>query len=244
MLSRPDTVIQELVRHGRTLHMPDNGSVALALAPSGDRDRKSGNYCSFCSSRICRAKDLGSTKKFCLVYNPQKPVPASASDNERTFVFSSRTYVDVVKPDTMKGVNWQTIQDTVKEHKGKVAVVKAAGAGNADKPAAGEQAAPAPSAATGAVATPIISNQSEFNAWFSSLNSAPAGSLKVVNMVMHSKADDHGGAISQRPDAGAARPAWARRAVALARLPPQRNGRADFHQDGRRGHDQVRSARR
>ena len=93
----------------------------LALAPAGDRDKKSGNNCSFCSSRICRAKDLGSTKKFCLVYNPQKPVPASASDNERTFVFSSRTYVDVVKPDTMKGVSWQTIQDTVKEHKGKVA---------------------------------------------------------------------------------------------------------------------------
>ena len=203
MLSRPDTVIQELVRHGRTLHMPDNGSAALALAPSGDRDKRSGNNCSFCSSRICRAKDLGTTKKFCLVYNPQKPVPASASDNERTFVFSSRTYVDVVKPDTMKGVNWQTIQDTVKEHKGKVApVVKAAGASNGA--AAGEEAAPAPSAATGAVAAPIISSQSEFNAWFSSLNNGPAGSQKVINMVMHSPVGDRDGIASQRPDAGAA----------------------------------------
>ena len=113
MLSRPDTVIQELVRHGRTLHLPDNGSAALALTPSGDKDKKSSNNCSFCASRICRSKDMGNTKKFCLVYNPQKPVPASASDNERTFVFSSRTYVDVVKPDTMKGVSWQTVQDTV-----------------------------------------------------------------------------------------------------------------------------------
>jgi hypothetical protein len=31
MLSRPDTVIQELVRHGRTLGLLENGSVALAL---------------------------------------------------------------------------------------------------------------------------------------------------------------------------------------------------------------------
>jgi hypothetical protein len=133
--------------------------------------------------------------------------------------------VDVVKPDTMKGVNWQTIQDTVKEHKGKVTpVVKTAGAGNADNPAAGEAAVPAPSAATGAVATPIISNQSEFNAWFSSLNSGPAGSRKVINMVMHSAASDHDAVVSRRPDAGAASlPA------ALARIPPQRNGRANLH---------------
>ena len=39
MLSRPDTVIQELVRHGRTLHLPDNGSVALALTPGGDKEK-------------------------------------------------------------------------------------------------------------------------------------------------------------------------------------------------------------
>ena len=79
-------------------------------------------------------------------------------------------------------------------------------------------------AATGAVATPIISNQSEFNAWFSSLNSGPAGSRKVINMVMHSAASDHDAVVSRRPDAGAASlPA------ALARIPPQRNGRANLH---------------
>ena len=201
MLSRPDTVIQELVRHGRTLHLPDNGSAALALTPSGDKDKKSSNNCSFCSSRICRSKDMGSTKKFCLVFNPQKPVPASASDNERTFVFSSRTYVDVVKPDTMKGVSWQTIQDTVKAHKGKVApVVNAVGTGGAEKPATEEATAQAPAAATNAVAAPIISNQAEFNAWFSSLNGAHAGSSKVVNMVVHSEIntpdDDQGGSLT------------------------------------------------
>ena len=132
-------------------------------------------------------------------------MPASASDHERTFVFSSRTYVDVIKPDTMKGVNWQTIQDTVKEHKGKVApVVKAAGAGDADKTAVGEDAAPAPAPATGTVAAPIISNQKEFNAWFSSLNSTPAGSQKVVNAIVHSEAGDDGSIASQQLGAGAA----------------------------------------
>jgi len=189
-----------LVRHGRTLHLPENGSVALALTPGGDkeRDKKSGNNCSFCSARICRAKDLGSTKKFCLVYNPEKPVPAAASDNERTFVFTSRTYVDVVKPDTMKGISWQKIQDTVKEHKGKVApVVAPASASGAEKP---EVTAQAPASATGAMAAPIISSQAEFNAWFSSLNSGPAGTQKVVNMVAHSEANnpinDQGGSLA------------------------------------------------
>ena len=189
-----------MVRHGRTLHLPDNGSVALALTPGGDkeRDKRSGNNCSFCSARICRAKDLGSTKKSCLVYNPEKPVPAAASDNERTFVFSSRIYVDVVKPDTMKGVSWQKIQDTVKEHKGKVApVVTPANAGGAAKP---EAPAQAPASATGAMAAPIISNQAEFNAWFSSLNGGPAGTQKVVNMIAHSEvsnpSDDQGGSLA------------------------------------------------
>ena len=113
-------------------------------------------------------------------------------------MFSSRTYVDVVKPDTMKGISWQKIQDTVKEHKGKVApVVAPTSASGAEKP---EGTAQAPASATGAMAAPIISNQAEFNAWFSSLNGGPAGAQKVVNMIVHSEAndpiDDQGGSLA------------------------------------------------
>ena len=66
-------------------------------------------------------------------------------------------------------------------------VVTAASAGGAEKP---EATAQAPTSATGAVATPIISNQAESNAWFSSLNGGPAGTQKVVNMIVHSEAND------------------------------------------------------
>ena len=116
MLSRPDTVIQELVRHGRTLGLPENGNVALAL--QGD-DKKSTNNCQYCSARPCRGRDNGGTKKACLVYNAQKPIPASASDNERNFVFQCRAYVEAIspKPETLKGVAWKTITDKVKELK-------------------------------------------------------------------------------------------------------------------------------
>jgi hypothetical protein len=121
MLSRPDTVIQELVRHGRTLGLPENGNSALAI--QGGDESKKGNNCQYCSARPCRGRDNGGTKKACLVYNAQKPIPASASDNERNFVFQCRAYVDAVKPETLKGLAWKTITDKVKEIKPQVTPV-------------------------------------------------------------------------------------------------------------------------
>ena len=105
MLSRPDTVIQELVRHGRTLGLPENGSTALAYLQGGkDGKNNNTNNCQYYAARPCRGKDNGGTKRACLVFNAQKPVPASASDNESNFVFQCRAYVEAVKPDTLKRV--------------------------------------------------------------------------------------------------------------------------------------------
>ena len=67
----------------------ENGSTTLAVQGSDD-GKKSTNNCQYCAARPCRGKDNGGTKKACLVFNAQKPIPASASDNERNFVFQCR----------------------------------------------------------------------------------------------------------------------------------------------------------
>ena len=184
MLSRPDTVIQELVRHGRTLGLPENGNVALAL--QGGDDKKSTNNCQYCAARPCRGRDNGGTKKACLVYNAQKPIPASASDNERNFVFQCRAYIEAVspKPETLKGVAWKTITDKVKDLKPQVTPV-AGGGSNSAKSSDGDAAAKPAAAPTAAgnTAAPIITNQAEFNAWFQGSMGKSGGTGKVVNVI-------------------------------------------------------------
>ena len=121
-----------------------------------------------------------------MVFNSQKPIPSSASDNERNFVFQCRAYVEAVKPETLKGVAWKTITDKVKEIKPQAAPVvdngngAASGAGetNAKPPPAAAPAA-APAASGGAVA-PIVSNQAEFNAWFQNSMGKTAGTQRVA----------------------------------------------------------------
>ena len=127
-----------------------------------------------------------------MVYNAQKPIPASASDNERNFVFQCRAYVEAVspKPETLKGVAWKTITDKVKELKPQVTPVAGGGSnpaksGDGDAaatPATAPAPAPAPAAAGGTVA-PIIANQAEFNAWFQGSMGKSGGTGKVVNVI-------------------------------------------------------------
>ena len=83
-----------------------------------------------------------------LLQPEHKPVPAEASDGERTFVFICREYVKEFAPTTLKGLSKLDMQAKVKEKQeaAKQVIIK-----------------PAHSA------TPIISNRAEFNACGSSL---------------------------------------------------------------------------
>ena len=108
------------------------------------------------------------------------------SDNERNFVlFQCRAYVEAVKPDALKGVSWKTITDKVKEIKPQAAPV-VEGSGAATNASADAAATPPPASAppgapagTSATATPIISSQGEFNAWFQNQMGKSVGSLKL-----------------------------------------------------------------
>ena len=108
------------------------------------------NNCKFCASRVCAA---GEKKGNCLSFNPSKPVPADASDGERNFVGVSRAYVAAFNPDSPRGLSLNDMKETIKA---KQPEPKQAGL----KP----------------TATPIITNQGEFDTWFRSITAFPTPS--------------------------------------------------------------------
>jgi hypothetical protein len=125
------------------------------------------NCMKICSARVCCA---GDKKASCICFNPSKPIPAEASDGERTFVFICCEYVKEFAPTTLKGLSKLDMQAKIKE-----------------KQEAAKQVVTKPAHS----ATPIISNQAEFNAWLQSLNAGP-GNHMIVNPMI-APIDDEGG---------------------------------------------------
>ena len=155
-LSEPTLLIDALIAHARTLGMPYQGGA------NSERDRVFAllkNDCKLCSSRVCTA---GEKKSNCLSFNSSKPVPAEASDGERNFVAVSRAYVAAFNPDSLRGLSLNDMKEKIKA-----------------KQPDPKQAGPKPTHS----ATPIISNQAEFDTWFKSMMGAGPGNLKVVNVV-------------------------------------------------------------
>ena len=70
------------------------------------------NCMKICSARVCCA---GDKKASCICFNPSKPIPAEASDGERTFVFICCEYVKEFAPTTLKGLSKLDMQAKVKE---------------------------------------------------------------------------------------------------------------------------------
>ena len=163
-LAEPDGLIDAILAHARTLGMPTAGGAS----DRGQVFTVYNNNCKLCSARVCSA---GDKKANCICYNSSKPVPADASDGERTFVFICREYVKEFEPTTLKGLSKLDMQAKIKE-----------------KQEAAKQVAAKPTHS----ATPIISNQGEFDTGFSSMMSAGPGNLKVVNPVI-APIDDEGG---------------------------------------------------
>jgi len=163
-LSEPTLLIDALIAHARTLGMPYQGGA------NSERDRVFAllkNDCKLCSSRVCTA---GEKKSNCLSFNSSKPVPAEASDGERNFVAVSRAYVAAFNPDSLRGLSLNDMKEKIKA-----------------KQPDPKQAGPKPTHS----ATPIISNQAEFDSWFKSMMGAGPGNLKVVNVV--ASCDGEGG---------------------------------------------------
>jgi hypothetical protein len=161
-LSEPESLIEKLLAHARTLGMPQGGSEARG---TGGLYAVLRNDCHHCTARVCTA---GAKKDDCVCFNPRKPVPAEASDGERNFVFTARKYIAICKPDSIKKISLADMKEKTK----------------ADSSDAVSSPPPAPVAAgAGAAATPIISNQAEFNAWFQKSMNTTTGTRKVVNVV-------------------------------------------------------------
>ena len=99
------------------------------------------NDCSFCAARVCAA---GDKKSKCLFFNPNKPVPAEASDGERNFIGVSRAYVAAINPDSLRGLSLLDMKEKIKT---KQPEPKQAGLKSLD------------------TATPIITNQSELSGY-------------------------------------------------------------------------------
>jgi len=165
-LAEPDGLIDAILAHARTLGMPAAGGAS----DRGQVFTMFNNSCKICSARVCSA---GDKKASCICFNPSKPVPADASDGERTFVFLCREYVKQFEPTTLKGLSKLDMQAKIKEKQ--------------------EAAKPTQVAAKPAhTATPIISNQAEFDTWFQSMMSAGPGNLKVVNPMIAPIHDEGG----------------------------------------------------
>ena len=155
-LSEPTLLIDALIAHARTLGMPYEGGA------SSERDRVFAllkNDCKYCAARVCTA---GEKKTKCLSFNPSKPVPADASDGERNFISVSRAYVAAYNPDSLRGLSLNDMKEKIK--------TKQPGSTQAGLKSSN-------------TATPIITNQGEFDTWFRSMMpDLPHGS-KVVNVV-------------------------------------------------------------
>ena len=165
-LAEPDGLIDAILAHARTLGMPAAGGAS----DRGQVFSVFNNNCKICSARVCSA---GDKKANCICFNPSKPLPADASDGERTFVFLCREYVKQFEPTTLKGLSKLDMQAKIKEKQ------------EAAKPT---QVAAKPTH----TATPIISNQAEFDTWFQSMMSAGPGNLKVVNPMIAPIHDEGG----------------------------------------------------
>ena len=90
-LSEPDTLIDRLLAHARTLGIPPNAqsSVASIFAVT------SANDCGFCDSHICKAgKKIGD----CLAFGPKEPALRGATVGQRDYVVTARKYVAAFKP--------------------------------------------------------------------------------------------------------------------------------------------------
>jgi hypothetical protein len=163
-LAEPDGLIDAILAHARTLGVPTAGGAS----DRGQVFTMFNNNCKICSARVCSA---GDKKANCICFNPSKPLPADASDGERSFVFICREYVKEFEPTTLKGLSKLDMQAKITEKK---EVAKRV----ASKPTHS--------------ATPIISNQKDFDTWFQSMMGAGAGNLKVVNPVIAPIYDEGG----------------------------------------------------
>ena len=109
-LSEPDTLIDRLLAHARTLGIPPNAqsSVASIFAVT------SANDCGFCDSNICTAgKEIGD----CLAFSPKEPSLRGATVGQRDYVVTARKYVAAFKPDTLKNVPAWKIRKQLQEWK-------------------------------------------------------------------------------------------------------------------------------
>ena len=158
-LAEPDGLIDAILAHARTLGMPAAGGAS----DRGQVFSVFNNNCKICSARVCSA---GDKKANCICFNPSKPLPADASDGERTFVFLCREYVKQFEPTTLKGLSKLDMQAKIKP----------------------TQVAAKPTH----TAAPIISNQAEFDTWFQSMMGAGPGNLKVVNPMIAPIHDEGG----------------------------------------------------
>ena len=136
ILSEPEKFVDKLLAHARTLGIP-----AQSTGSGGSvyaMGAGSGN-CNFCSSRICGFinKPPISDKKHCIIFNGTKPIPTSASDAERNYVKVNRAYVAKFEPSKVKGMSQH-------EMKQKLGWTEADSA---------------------AVANPVISKHTAFDAW-------------------------------------------------------------------------------
>ena len=80
------------------------------------------NNCKTCSARVCSA---GDKKANCICFNSSKPVPAEASDGERTFVFICREYVKEFEPTTLKGLSKLDMQEKINKDQGEAGCCQA-----------------------------------------------------------------------------------------------------------------------
>jgi hypothetical protein len=72
MLARPDTVIQELVRHGRTLGLPENGNAALALQGGDDLPRRAIIVSTVLLDRVAAGTTVG-RRRHAYALTPRSP---------------------------------------------------------------------------------------------------------------------------------------------------------------------------
>jgi hypothetical protein len=106
-LMEPETLIDKLIAHARTLGMPETGTTGGNIYTL-----RSENKCDYCNFNACTA---GKDKEACLVFNVKKPIPATCSSGSRSYVATCRAYVTEFKPTSLKNVPTSDIYAKVKE---------------------------------------------------------------------------------------------------------------------------------
>ena len=167
VLTPPAPFLQDkLMTYAATLGMPESGDQVTAIGRTGN--------CKHCPSRLCKSNARGGAKSNCLCFNPKTPIPATASDGERSFVATCREYVKLFSPSTLSNLGWAHISAKVKEAKDaggkntvKVVDKDASSSSASDKTSEnGEQAAAEVKEQVAAIAA----NGEKFEQWWQMVN--------------------------------------------------------------------------